>query len=105
MTFRVRPDDLDGYSRQVGRAADDVHHAQEYIAQYGGMDALHGQGLFLYAIGLHSQAMDGVKNVLTRLHTLLSASAEELSKSAAYYRTTDQDQASRLDATYPPSKR
>ncbi|MBK3644361.1 hypothetical protein [Streptomyces sp. MBT33] len=105
MTFQVRPGDLDGYSRQVGRAADDVHQAQEYIAKYGGMDAFHGQGLFIYAIGLHSQAMDGVKNVLTRLHTLLSASADELSKSAAYYRATDRSQASQLDASYPPSKR
>ena len=105
MSFQVRPDDLDGYSRQVGRAAGDVHQAQAYIEKNGGMDALHGQGLFLYAIGLHSQAMDGVKDVLTRLNTLLSASSEELSKSAAYYRATDRAQASQLDATYPPSKR
>ncbi|MFF4909666.1 hypothetical protein ACFY2T_32950 [Streptomyces sp. NPDC001260] len=105
MAFQVRPDDLDGYSRQVHRAADDARQAQEYLKRYGGMDALDGQGLFLYAIGLHAQAMDGVKNVLTRLHTLLSASAEELAKSAAYYRTTDRAHASRLDATYPPSKR
>ncbi|MCL6672719.1 hypothetical protein [Streptomyces panaciradicis] len=105
MAFQVRPDDLDGYSRQVGRAADDAHQAQEYLKRHGGMGALDGQGLFLYAIGLHAQAMEGAKEVLTRLHTLLSASAEELAKSAAYYRTTDRAQASGLDATYPPSKR
>ncbi|MFJ8363653.1 hypothetical protein [Streptomyces sp. NPDC093984] len=105
MAFEVKPDDLDGYSRQVERAAEDVHQAQEYIKKYGDMGAVTGQGLFLWATGMHSQAMDGVNDVVTRLHGLLTASAKELSKSAEYYRTTDQDQASKLDATYPPSKR
>ncbi|MGW1162616.1 WXG100 family type VII secretion target [Streptomyces sp. NPDC002513] len=105
MTFEVKPEDLDGYSRQVERAAEDMHQAQEYIKKYGDMGAFTGQGLFLWATGMHSQAMDGVKDVVTRLHALLAASAKELAKSADHYRSTDQDQASKLDATYPPSKR
>ncbi|MGW2697172.1 hypothetical protein [Streptomyces sp. NPDC001296] len=105
MTFEVKPEDLDGYSRQVGRASEDMRQAQEYIKKYGDMGALTGQGLFLWATGMHSQAMAGVSDVVSRLHALLAASAKELSKSAGYYRTTDRDQASKLDATYPPSKR
>jgi len=105
MTFEVKPDDLDGFGRQVERAAEDVQQAQEYIKKYGDMGAVTGQGLFLWATGMHSQAMDGVSDLATRLQGLLSSSAKELSKSAGYYRTTDQDQASQLDATYPPSKR
>ncbi|MFJ5535373.1 hypothetical protein [Streptomyces sp. NPDC093261] len=105
MTFEVRPEDLDGYSRQVGRAAEDMNQAQQYIKKYGDMGALTGQGLFMWATGMHSQAMDGVNDVVARLHALLVASAKELSKSAAYYRATDRDQASKLDGTYPSSKR
>ncbi|MCX4457243.1 type VII secretion target [Streptomyces sp. NPDC059837] len=105
MTFEVKPEDLDGYSRQVQRAAEDVHQAQEYVKKYGDMGAFTGQGLILWATGMHSQAMNEVNDVVTRLHTLLAASAKELSKSAEYYRATDQDQASKLDATYPSSKR
>ncbi|MFJ7903853.1 WXG100 family type VII secretion target [Streptomyces sp. NPDC096198] len=105
MAFEVEPDDLDGYGRQVGRAADDMHQAQEYIKKYGDMGAFTGQGLFLWATSMHAQAMSGVHDVVTRLHSILAASAQELSKSADYYRTTDQHQASQLDATYPPSKR
>ncbi|MER6424215.1 hypothetical protein [Streptomyces sp. NPDC001137] len=105
MTFRVNPEDLDGYSRQVARAADDMHQAQEYINKYGDMGPVTGQGLILWALRTHPQAMDEVKDVVARVRSLLAASAKELSKSAEYYRTTDQDQASKLDATYPPSKR
>lgn len=105
MAFRVNPEDLDGYSRQVERAAEDMHQAQEYINKYGDMGPVTGQGLILWAFQIHSQAMDEVKGVVTRVHSLLAASAKELSKSAEYYRTTDQDQAANLDATYPSSKR
>ncbi|MEU6576991.1 type VII secretion target [Streptomyces sp. NPDC046805] len=105
MSFKVHPDDLQGYGRQVGRAAEDMHQAQEYINKYGDLGVFTDQGLILWATGMHTQAMDEVKNVVSRVRTLLSASAEELAKSAEYYRTTDQQQASKLDATYPPSKR
>jgi hypothetical protein len=105
MAFEVEPEDIVGYSRQVGRAAQDLHQAQEYINKYGDMGDSSGTGLFRWATAMHSQAMTEVKGVVTRLNSILAASATELSKSAEYYRTTDQDQASKLDATYPPSKR
>jgi hypothetical protein len=105
MTFRVRPEALEGYGRQVGRAAEDVQQAEEYINKHGDLDVLIDQGLILAATGLHSQAMDSVREVLARMDSLLRAGAQELSKSAHYYRTTDTGEAAGLDAACPSSKR
>jgi hypothetical protein len=105
MAFDVRPEDLEGFGRQVDRAAQDVQQAREYVDKHAGMGLFTDQGLILWMTGLHTQAGDSVRAVLTRLDRLLTASARELDRSAAYYRATDAEQASRLDSTYPSSKR
>jgi hypothetical protein len=85
----------------VGRAAQDVQQAREYVDKHAGIGLFTDQGLILWMTGLHTQAGDSVRAVLGRLDTLLTASARELDRSAAYCRATDSEQASRLDSAYP----
>ncbi|MFI1739662.1 hypothetical protein [Streptomyces sioyaensis] len=105
MTFDVRPEDLEGFGRQVGRAAQDAEQGKDYIHKFGDMGTFGGQGLILWMTDLHPQAMDSVDSVLKRMSSLLDASAKELHKSAGFYRQTDHDQAAKMDGTYPASKR
>lgn len=103
MAFDVETADLDAYSKQVGRAAEDSRSIKEYTDKYGkGLeDSAVEQGLILVALELHTGAMNEGAKALNRVHTLLDSSSKELAKSSAFYRQTDRDQAARLDKTYP----
>jgi hypothetical protein len=53
----------------------------------------------------HEDVFTSVKSTLVKMEQILDASKREMSRSAKYYETTDQGEASKLDATYPASKR
>uniref|UniRef100_J2K655 Uncharacterized protein n=1 Tax=Streptomyces auratus AGR0001 TaxID=1160718 RepID=J2K655_9ACTN len=89
----------------MARAAQDTGQGKEYVHKNGDMGAVTGQGLILWMTNLHPQAMDSVDKMLKRMSSLLDASAEELKKSARHYQQTDHEQASKMDGTYPASKR
>jgi hypothetical protein len=104
--FDVEPEDLRSFGKQVERAAEDAQSAKKYAKTHS--DAIGGgtqEGLILHLSGLHPSVAAEVDSVLSRVHTLLSSSARELTRSAGYYEKTDEDQAAKLDATYPASKR
>ena len=104
MGFDVRPDDLDSYAAQVGRAAEDFQHVGRYAQQHGNV-AVSNEGLFGLIAGAHSGVLERVSAALTKAESVLRAADKELSKSAKYYRETDHGSAARLDGTYPTSKR
>jgi hypothetical protein len=104
MGFDVHPDDLDSYAAQVGRGAEDFQHAGRYAQQHSHV-ALSNEGLFGLIAEAHNGVVERVSAALTKAESVLRGSQKELAKSAEYYRDTDHGNASRLDATYPTSKR
>lgn len=106
MGFDVEPEDLRGFGKQVARAAEDARQAVKYAKTHSDAIGTSAQeGLVLHVAGLHPSVASDVHAVLERVHELLNSSSGELTRSAEYYEKTDHDQASRLDATYPASKR
>jgi len=108
MTFKVEPNDLTSFSKQIGRAADDATAAKQYLQRectighfsYGPISAI--AGMFG---GGHDGVMENVRSALDHMHRILEASKNEMSRSANFYRQTDESEASRLDSQYPESKR
>lgn len=106
MGFDVEPDDVRSFGKQVARAAEDAQQAVKYAKTHSDAIGTSAQeGLVLHIAGLHPSVASDVHSVLDRVHTLLNSSSGELTRSAAYYEKTDHDQASKVDATYPASKR
>lgn len=106
MGFDVEPEDLRSFSKQVGRAAEDALSAKKYATTHSdAVGSTAQEGLILHVTGLHPHVAAEVDSVLTKVHSLLSACAGELTRSAAYYEKTDHDEAAELDRTYPASKR
>jgi hypothetical protein len=104
MNFYVDPAKIDAYqllltdlAGQTGPARDYVHTHLHLSLQQKGMA---GQGLWALAISRIGEASDAVNANLERLHTLSTASAAELARTATMYRNTDRANAERLDRTY-----
>ncbi|MER5438933.1 hypothetical protein [Streptomyces sp. NPDC002790] len=107
MSFAVESADLGAYGKQVDRAAEDAQSVDDYVKKYGRAlgNSSTEQGLLLAPLELHEQAMDDAGKALSRVHTLLDRSGAELTRSGAYYRDTDAEQAAKVDATYPDAQR
>lgn len=104
MGFRVQAGDLESYAVQVGRAADDIQQAKKY-AQNNSDIGISNKGLLELIIGAHRATVETVNSAMTRIESVLRAAETEISKSATYYRTTDESTAQSMDATFPQSKR
>ncbi|MER5951679.1 hypothetical protein ABT127_37140 [Streptomyces sp. NPDC001904] len=104
MAFQVEPDDLSAYAKMINRAAEDTEEGKRYLAKFADIDAS-DQGLFTRPLGFHGSLVTHVSTVLGRLGVILDASSAELDKVAAYYRDTDQGEASRIDSRQPHVKR
>jgi hypothetical protein len=101
MSFRVVPDDLDGYARQLGRARDDAETAQRYLKEHGEMSS--GEQGWLALLGdTHKSIVAAVDRELAALDTLTAGASRELANAAGYYRKTDEKSASRSDDAYRP---
>ncbi|MGX7761003.1 hypothetical protein ACWQ06_20405 [Streptomyces angustmyceticus] len=108
MSFSVDSDDLNGFGKQVGRAANDVEESRDYVKKSCEMlDSDVGPISTVAQIwsGGHEDVVNRVHNTLKTLHKILSASSDELIKSAKHYNSTDAAEARKMDATYPASKR
>lgn len=104
MSFKVNPDDLEGYGRMIARAGDDVREGRDYLNRHTEVPSTQ-QGLFTRPFDLHGSLEDDVERILNRLHSLLDASSVELDGSADYYRKPDLEEAVRMDALLPKSNR
>jgi hypothetical protein len=104
MGFEVRAGDLDGYATQVARAAEDMQAAGTYSQQHTAIN-VSNKGLIEYIVGAHRSVVGEVKSAMISAEAVLRAAQTELTKSAAYYRATDESNAASQDATYPASKR
>ncbi|QIY56347.1 hypothetical protein HEP86_19730 [Streptomyces sp. RPA4-5] len=103
MNFRVEPDDLDGFGKLIGRAADDAGRAADYTSN-AKLEATGGQ-LWDMVAGDHDDHVHEAKKTLQKLQSILNSGSAELGRSAKYYKETDREQAAKLDATYPGSKK
>ncbi|WP_143658946.1 hypothetical protein [Streptomyces platensis] len=108
MSFSVDPDDLTGFGKQVKRAADDVEESRDYVKKSCEMLASDVGPISTVAqlwSGGHEDVVNRVQNTLKVLHKILGASSAELLSSAKHYDSTDRGEATKMDATYPASKR
>ncbi|MFE7272662.1 WXG100 family type VII secretion target [Streptomyces sp. NPDC057623] len=108
MTFEVDPNDLASFSRQVGRATNDVTAAKEYFEQECSIGTFSTGPISAMASmfgGGHDGVMENVRSALEQMHRILDSSKNEMSRSADFYRQTDAGEASKLDSQYPESKR
>ncbi|MFG2136163.1 hypothetical protein [Streptomyces sp. NPDC048650] len=100
MNFKVEPENIAGFGKLVGRAADDMRKAMSYLGDNTelGFQAFGPVWDVLY--GSHDQAVSHAKAALKGFTEVLDASEKELKSSARYYRETDHKQAAKLDQTY-----
>ncbi|MEV6173938.1 type VII secretion target [Streptomyces sp. NPDC051954] len=108
MTFKVEPNEMASFSRQIGRAADDVTAAKEYLGRECSIGTFSAGPISALASmfgGGHDGVMENVRSALEQMHRILDASKNEMSRSADFYKRTDEGEASRLDSQYPESKR
>jgi uncharacterized protein YukE len=103
VSFSVEAADLDGYAKLVSRAGEDIQAGSDFMQKNATIEDSLGD-LWQAVFVPHGQHLDDAKNCLNGFKRILDASSRELSKSAKYYRQTDEDQAQKLDATYPQSK-
>ncbi|WP_310728289.1 type VII secretion target [Streptomyces sp. N2A] len=103
MSFAVEPADLDGCAKLVSRAGDDIDSGIDFMQKNANIEDSFGD-LWQTVYGSHQEHLDGAKKCLNGFKRILDASSNELNKSAKYYRTTDEEQARNVDATYPRSK-
>lgn len=100
MTFRVEPDSMNLYSRQLAELAQAVEAARGYANKWGSFSA-HDRGILGLLHGKHGNFMTELNDVLERLGKTVDASSMNLSASARYFERTDDRSAAELDDTYP----
>jgi hypothetical protein len=104
MTFRVEPESVDLYSRQLAELAQAVEAARSYANKWGTFSA-HGKGILGMLHGKHGSFMTELNEVLERLSRTADASSMNLSASARYFERTDHQSATELDDSYPSVQR
>ncbi|MFG2135859.1 WXG100 family type VII secretion target [Streptomyces sp. NPDC048650] len=108
MTFQVEPDDLQSFAKQLERASGDATKALEYMKRecsIGTFDKGPVSALASMWGSGHDSVVDYVSSTLEKMHRILEASQREMARSAKFYEATDQGEASKMDSTYPGSKR
>ncbi|MET8679880.1 hypothetical protein ABZW18_20440 [Streptomyces sp. NPDC004647] len=103
MSFAVDVADLDGYAKLISRANEDIQAGIDFMQKNATIEDSIGD-LWQSVFVPHGQHVDDAKKCLNGFKRILDTSSHELSKSAKYYQQTDEDQARKLDATYPQSK-
>lgn len=101
MSFRVDADAVDGFGKLVGRAADGGTEAVSYVGKYVKIDETLGGDAWDLVAGDHDRYVSEAKKALEKVKSVLESSADELARSATYYRETDQEAAARFDMRLP----
>ncbi|MFI0242360.1 hypothetical protein [Streptomyces sp. NPDC016845] len=101
MTLTVKSHDLVGYAGLVRRAGEDCGTVRAYLDRSTTIESSFIGKLWNQALGDHTGRVREARDLLCHFDTILSASAGELKKTAAWYDAVDLEQARKLDATYP----
>ncbi|MFI9200910.1 hypothetical protein [Streptomyces sp. NPDC053048] len=104
MALEVDTGQLEQFSRQVGRGAEDAGEMLEYARRRTRL-TLWQTGLMADVIGQHTAVRGDVLRALERLTGILRNSSAELRASASYYRHTDRAVAAEFDAARPRVRR
>lgn len=99
MSFRVDPESVARFGRVVGDLRDDARVAGEYAGEHLAVRP-EQSGLFLQVIQTAEQVRSLLERNYQQLYGVVDESAAELHSTAALYRTVDDGEAARLDATY-----
>ncbi|MBB1261239.1 hypothetical protein [Streptomyces alkaliterrae] len=103
--FKVEPDHLDAYAKQVGRAEDDMAAAGRYVQNNTGIETSGaGSTLWQHVVALHKECSVHAQQAFVGYKDVLAQSSAELVRSATYYRMTDANEAAAVDRTYPTGK-
>ncbi|TDV51045.1 hypothetical protein [Actinophytocola oryzae] len=104
MGFFVRPEALDSYAKLVERNGINLSLTNVHL---GGESRLENtDGVWIqHLLDAHTETVDRILTSLAQGFNQMGASADELARTASYYRSVDQTQAARLDATFVASPR
>jgi hypothetical protein len=98
--FFVRPEALDDYAKLVER--NDINLSLTNVHLAGESRLENTEGLWIqHLLDAHTQTVDRMLTSLSQGFNQMGASADELARTAAYYRSVDQAQAVNLDNAYP----
>lgn len=104
MGFHVQPVALDDYAKLAERNGINLSLANVHLA--GESQLANTEGLWIqHLVDAHTQTVDRMLSSMAQGFHQLGASADELGRTAAYYRSIDQGAAANLDATYSASPR
>ncbi|MGP4002260.1 hypothetical protein [Streptomyces sp. 8N706] len=104
MGFDVQPTDLEAYAKQIGRAAEDLEQAKRYCGEHSDI-GVSNEGLLNLFLTTHTATVQQVTATLMKTQEIVRSSGGEMAASAKYYRATDEENAAKVDATYPATKR
>ncbi|MGP3981262.1 hypothetical protein [Streptomyces sp. KR80] len=104
MSFRVESGDVESFGKLVGRAVEDVSSCVDYLKKVTVDKGLAAE-LWEMCSSEHEKYVDDGSQVMTKVRRILDSASGELGKVATYYRDTDREEAARVDATYPCSKK
>ncbi|MGW0048293.1 type VII secretion target [Nocardia cyriacigeorgica] len=102
--LKVEPDALDGWSTTLRQLATDNIQAEKYLREHVELSDDQAGLIFGRVVETIRQVRADLEANYAQLGTLTSQSADELSRSAQMYRTTDHATAAALDRTYPEGK-
>jgi hypothetical protein len=104
VNFHVQPDTLTSYGALIERNGTNLSLVNVHLAQHANLGSTMG-GLIQMLIGAHNATVARMSDSIYRGFHTMGGSADELRRTADYYRRTDQRSAAGLDATYPVAPR
>ncbi len=104
-SFKVAPQDLDGYAALLARAAGDAQECKSYLDRHVPDLQPVADGIINPLVYEHARVRAQLTAMLGHLTTLLDASQEAMRAAAAQYRSSDDASAARLDDSYPTVQR
>ncbi|MFM9369504.1 hypothetical protein [Streptomyces sp. Da 82-17] len=103
MNFQVNPVDIDGYGKMVRRAHEDMSRGSQHLRSKANLRTSAVAELWQTVVNDHDEYVDSGERILQAYSTALSASSDELLRTATYYRLTDEQEAASHDSTYRSS--
>lgn len=104
MRFSVDPDIVAKYGEQIARNGVNLSLVNVHLAGYTDIPG-NADGWLLETLPTHEKIVTEMQESLYNGFNWMGDSADELKRSAEYYRETDRSSAAELDATYPVVRR
>lgn len=104
MGFNVQPDELDDFGQVLDQQAQHAVSGTRYARETLNLSRT-DRGLLALLIGAHDEVQSEVTRSLDQLATACDQAGAEIREVAALYRNSDQENAERLDASYPGVRR